>query len=111
MTTIPMPPVVLEHEPGVDSTCVQCSLVMLQLWYKPGSCAASLAEAKRLRAAAHESATGPTSLQGTLPGMRLAEGPRYRDVYHFHGLEALRVAWTCGVRIDRCRTRRPAVKG
>jgi len=47
----------------------------------------------------------------TLPGMRLAEGPRYRDVYHFHGLEALRVAWTCGVRIDRCRTRRPAVKG
>jgi cytochrome P450 len=28
-----------------------------------------------------------------LPGLRLAEAPRYRDAYHFHGLEALRVAW------------------
>jgi unspecific monooxygenase len=28
-----------------------------------------------------------------LPGLRLAERPRYRDAYHFHGLEALRVAW------------------
>jgi cytochrome P450 len=28
-----------------------------------------------------------------LPGLRLAEPPRYRDAYHFHGLEALRVAW------------------
>jgi cytochrome P450 len=28
-----------------------------------------------------------------LPGLRLAEPPRYRDAYHFHGLEALRAAW------------------
>ncbi len=28
-----------------------------------------------------------------LPGLRLAERPRYRDAYHFHGLEALKVAW------------------
>jgi unspecific monooxygenase len=31
-----------------------------------------------------------------LPGLRLAEPPRYRDAYHFHGLEALRVAWRRG---------------
>jgi cytochrome P450 len=28
-----------------------------------------------------------------LPRLRLAEPPRYRDAYHFHGLEALSVAW------------------
>ena len=28
-----------------------------------------------------------------LPGLRLAERPRYRDAFHFHGLEALRVEW------------------
>ena len=28
-----------------------------------------------------------------LPGLRLAEPPRYRDAFHFHGLEALKVAW------------------
>ena len=28
-----------------------------------------------------------------LPALRLAESPRYRDAYHFHGLEALKVAW------------------
>ncbi len=28
-----------------------------------------------------------------LPGLRLAEPPRYRDSYHFHGLAALPVAW------------------
>ena len=28
-----------------------------------------------------------------LPDLRLAEPPRYRDAYHFHGLEALRAAW------------------
>ncbi len=28
-----------------------------------------------------------------LPGLHLAEPPRYRDAYHFHGLAALRVAW------------------
>jgi cytochrome P450 len=28
-----------------------------------------------------------------LPGLRLAASPRYRDAYHFHGLEALRLAW------------------
>lgn len=28
-----------------------------------------------------------------LPGLRLAEEPRYRDSYHFHGLERLAVAW------------------
>jgi cytochrome P450 len=28
-----------------------------------------------------------------LPGLRLAEPPRYRDAFHFHGLEALRVEW------------------
>lgn len=28
-----------------------------------------------------------------LPGIRLAETPLYRDTYHFHGLERLRLAW------------------
>jgi unspecific monooxygenase len=28
-----------------------------------------------------------------LPGLRLAGAPRYRDAYHFHGLEALNVSW------------------
>jgi cytochrome P450 len=28
-----------------------------------------------------------------LPRMRLAEPPRYRDAFHFHGLEALKVEW------------------
>jgi cytochrome P450 len=28
-----------------------------------------------------------------LPGLRLAEPPRYRDAFHFHGLDALRVEW------------------
>jgi cytochrome P450 len=28
-----------------------------------------------------------------LPGLEFAERPRYRDAYHFHGLESLRVAW------------------
>jgi unspecific monooxygenase len=28
-----------------------------------------------------------------LEGLRLIERPRYRDTFHFHGLEALRVEW------------------
>ena len=28
-----------------------------------------------------------------LPDLRLAEPSRYRDAFHFHGLEALRVEW------------------
>ena len=28
-----------------------------------------------------------------LPGLRLAEEPRYRDTYHFHGLESLKAGW------------------
>ena len=28
-----------------------------------------------------------------LPGLRLAARPQYRDAYHFHGLESLKVAW------------------
>ena len=28
-------------------------------------------------------------LFGRLPGLRLAEKPRFRDSYHFHGLERL----------------------
>lgn len=28
-----------------------------------------------------------------LPALRLADTPRYRDTYHFRGLEALRLAW------------------
>lgn len=28
-----------------------------------------------------------------LPGLQLAEEPRYRDIYHFHGLERLAVEW------------------
>jgi cytochrome P450 len=28
-----------------------------------------------------------------LPGLHLAEAPLYRDVYHFHGLDRLNVAW------------------
>ena len=28
-----------------------------------------------------------------LPGLKLAEPPRYNDVYHFHGLEELPVRW------------------
>ena len=29
-----------------------------------------------------------------LKGLRLSGAPRYRDAFHFHGLEALRVEWT-----------------
>ena len=32
-------------------------------------------------------------LFGRLPALRLAAEPRYRDIYHFHGLERLDVAW------------------
>jgi cytochrome P450 len=32
-------------------------------------------------------------LFGCLPGLRLAGPPRYRDAFHFHGPEALRVEW------------------
>jgi hypothetical protein len=28
-----------------------------------------------------------------LPGLRLGAPPRYRDSYHFHGLEALHLRW------------------
>lgn len=28
-----------------------------------------------------------------IPGIRLAEAPRYADLYHFHGLETLAVTW------------------
>jgi unspecific monooxygenase len=28
-----------------------------------------------------------------LPGLRLAEAPRYRDTYHFHGLDRLEAEW------------------
>ncbi|MBN9068866.1 MAG: cytochrome P450 [Rhizobiales bacterium] len=28
-----------------------------------------------------------------LPGLRFAEAPRYRDTYHFHGLESLKAEW------------------
>lgn len=28
-----------------------------------------------------------------LPGLRLSEKPKFRDSYHFHGLETLQVAW------------------
>jgi cytochrome P450 len=32
-------------------------------------------------------------LFGRLPQLRTTEAPRYRDAYHFHGLEALHLAW------------------
>jgi unspecific monooxygenase len=28
-----------------------------------------------------------------LPGLRLAQRPVVKDVYHFHGLEAVKLAW------------------
>jgi unspecific monooxygenase len=28
-----------------------------------------------------------------LPGLRFTETPRYRDTYHFHGLESLHAGW------------------
>ena len=31
-----------------------------------------------------------------LPDLRLARPPRYRDAFHFHGLEALEAAWDAG---------------
>ena len=40
-----------------------------------------------------EMATALPILFARLPRLRLAEPPRYRDSYHFHGLEALSVAW------------------
>ena len=40
-----------------------------------------------------ELATALPILFARLPGLRLAEPPRYRDAYHFHGLEALKVRW------------------
>ncbi len=41
-----------------------------------------------------EMATALPILFARLPGLRLAEPPRRRDAYHFHGLEALTVEWT-----------------
>jgi unspecific monooxygenase len=32
-------------------------------------------------------------LFGRLPDLALAAQPRYRDSFHFHGLEALQVRW------------------
>ena len=40
-----------------------------------------------------EMATALPILFARLPGLRLAEQPKYRDAYHFHGLEALEVEW------------------
>ena len=40
-----------------------------------------------------EMAIALSILFARLPGLRLAEQPRYRDAYHFHGLEALKVRW------------------
>ena len=40
-----------------------------------------------------ELATALPILFARLPRLRLAEPPRYRDSFHFHGLEALKVAW------------------
>jgi cytochrome P450 len=40
-----------------------------------------------------ELAVAPPILFARLPGLRLAGTSRYRDAFHFHGLEALRVEW------------------
>ncbi len=40
-----------------------------------------------------ELSTALPILFARLPGLRLADPPRYRDAFHFHGLEALRVEW------------------
>ena len=40
-----------------------------------------------------ELATALPILFARLPRLRLAEAPKYRDAFHFRGLEALRVAW------------------
>ncbi len=40
-----------------------------------------------------EMATALPILFARLSRLRLAETPRYRDAYHFHGLEALRATW------------------
>jgi cytochrome P450 len=40
-----------------------------------------------------EMATALPILFERLPGLKLAERPQYRDAYHFHGLEAMNVAW------------------
>ena len=37
--------------------------------------------------------TSLSTLFARLPGLRLVGTPRYNDVYHFHGLERLDVAW------------------
>lgn len=36
---------------------------------------------------------GLKALFTRLPGLRFAEAPRYRNVFHFHGLERLEVSW------------------
>lgn len=40
-----------------------------------------------------EMQAGLKALFDRLPGLRLAEEPSYRDIYHFHGLDRLTVAW------------------
>lgn len=37
--------------------------------------------------------TSLRELFARLPGMRLASEPRYRDIFHFHGLESVDLAW------------------
>jgi cytochrome P450 len=44
--------------------------------------------------ARREMQIGLAALFRRLPGLTLAERPRWRDAYHFHGLEALRVRWS-----------------
>ncbi len=40
-----------------------------------------------------EMATAVPILFARLPGLKLAEKPEYRDAYHFHGLEKLKLVW------------------
>lgn len=44
--------------------------------------------------ARREMRIGLNALFRRLPGLALRERPRWRDAYHFHGLEALKVRWS-----------------
>ena len=48
---------------------------------------------RRRAAGAARNGDGAADPVRPLPGLRLAERPRYRDAYHFHGLEALSATW------------------
>jgi hypothetical protein len=85
VTTWVKPPLVSEREDAhvqfdgqaddaADEDCVPCSLVMLALAAKPGTCPATLTEAEKLRDAAGYGPLGPTDVTKYGPAFKARYG-------------------------------------